>query len=264
MAEQEDQRQQLPAGLGHHQAAEQRGCPQGRLDGDRPATRSCRACCRTRPSPADALIPPNFPDAYTPGVCTACTYNPDEAKRLAQQAGLTPGTEVKLQYNTGAGHEEWTAAVKQQLEQNLGLKVTYTGVPFRDLLDNEQQPEASGLWRAAWSADYPTPGNYLFPLLATQSIVVPTASPSEPAQGDNRGRYSNPEFDKLLAQAAQTQDEAARNDLYKRAEKIAIGDDLALIPLWFRQQSRLVNTEKFGNVNMDFSEDPTFDTITLK
>lgn len=213
-------------------------------------------------SPADALIPPNFPDAYTPGVCTACTYNPDEAKRLAQQAGLTPGTEVKLQYNTGAGHEEWTAAVKQQLEQNLGLKVTYTGVPFRDLLDNEQQPEASGLWRAAWSADYPTPGNYLFPLLATQSIGA--ASPSEPAQGDNRGRYSNPEFDKLLAQAAQTQDDAARNDLYKRAEKIAIGDDLALIPLWFRQQSRLVNTEKFGNVNMDFSEDPTFDTITLK
>ncbi|GAA4851791.1 ABC transporter substrate-binding protein [Pseudonocardia benzenivorans] len=212
--------------------------------------------------PADAFIPASFTNAYQPGVCTACKYDPEDAKKLAASAGLTPGTEVNFQFNTGGGHEEWTAAVKQQLETNLGLKVNYSGVPFKDLLVNEQQPNATGLFRAGWTADYPTPGNFLQPLLSTQAIGA--ATPNDVANGDNRGRYSNPQFDQLLAQAAGTQDVAKRNDLYKQAEKIAIGDDMALIPLFARQQFRLADTAKFGNVNMDFWENPTLSEITIK
>ena len=47
-----------------------------------------------------------------------------------------------MQFNTDAGHDEWMAAVKDQLETNLGLKVNMTSVPFADMLDNEQQPAA--------------------------------------------------------------------------------------------------------------------------
>lgn len=212
--------------------------------------------------PATALVPASFKGAYQPGVCTACKYDPEDAKKLAASAGLTPGTEITFQFNTGGGHEEWTAAVKQQLEQNLGLKVNYSGVPFKDLLKNEQQPAATGLYRAAWGADYPTAQNFLGPLLSTESIGA--ATPNDVAQGDNRGRYSNPQFDQLLAKAAGTPDQAARDDLYKQAEKIAIGDDMGLIPLWARQQFRLANTAKFGNVKMDFFENPTLGQITLK
>ncbi len=212
--------------------------------------------------PATALVPASFTGAYQAGVCDACRYDPAAAKELAQKAGLVPGTAINFQFNSGGGHEEWTAAVKQQLETNLGLKVTYSSVPFKDLLTNEKQAAASGLFRAAWGADYPTPGNFLTPLLATSSIGA--ASPADPAQGDNRGRYSNPEFDALLAKAAATPDEQARNGLYKQAEKIAIGQDMALIPLFARQQFRLVNTAKYGNVKMDFFENPTLSQITLK
>jgi len=212
--------------------------------------------------PADAFVPASFNKVYQPGVCDACKYDVDEAKSLAQKAGLTPGTEVNFQFNTGGGHEEWTAAVKQQLETNLGLKVNYSGVPFRDLLKNEQQPNATGLFRAGWTADYPTAGNFLTPLLSTAAIGA--ATPQDVAVGDNRGRYSNPKFDDLLAQAAATQDEAKRDDFYKQAEKIAIGDDLALIPLFARQQFRMANTATFGNVRMDFWENPTLSEITLK
>ena len=68
-------------------------------------------------------------------------------------------------------------------------------------------------------------------------------------------------FDELVARAVATPDVAARNDLYKQAEKIAIGDDLGVIPLFARQQFRLVNTTTFGNVNMDFWENPTLPEI---
>ena len=102
----------------------------------------------------------------------------------------------------------------------------------------------------------------LTPLLATASIGA--ATPNDVATGDNRGRYSNPAFDALMTQAAATPDDGARNDLYKRAEKIAIGDDLGLIPLFTRQQFRLANTATFGNLEMDFSDNPQLAQITLR
>jgi oligopeptide transport system substrate-binding protein len=213
-------------------------------------------------APATAFVPESFTGAYQEGVCGACTFDPARAKELAAQAGLTPGTTVNLQYNTGAGHEEWTAAVKQQLEQNLGLVVNYSGVPFRDLLTNQRQPTATGLFRVGWTADYPTASNFLAPLLTTKAIGA--ATPDDVANGDNRGRYSNPVFDDLVARAAATKDTAQRNDLYKQAEKIAIGDDLGVIPLFARQQFRLANTAVFGNVTMDFWENPTLGAITLR
>lgn len=214
-------------------------------------------------APATSWVPGGYKDAYQPGVCDACEYNPEEAKKLAEKAGLTPGTEINFQFNTGGGHEEWTAAVKQQLEKNLGLKVNYSGVEFSDMLENQKQPNSSGIYRLAWGADYGTPGNFLQPLFATSAIG--TDDPTAPATGDNRGRYSNPEFDKLIEEAAASKDEAERNELYKKAEKIVIGDDLANIPMFERQQFRAFDSSKWGNAGfVDFHENPPLDVIFQK
>lgn len=212
-------------------------------------------------TPADSIVPPVFKDAYQPGICGACKFDLDEAKKLAKEAGLTEGTTLNFQFNVDAGHEEWTAAVKDQLETNLGLKVELSGVQFTDLLNNEQQPGSSGIYRAAWGADYPTPGNFLEPLLSTGAIG---AKADEPTTGDNRGRYSNSKFDDLIKEANGEKDEAKRVSLFQQAEKIAIGDDQALIPLWNRTQHRLANTTKFINLRMDFSENPDLYEISIK
>ena len=99
------------------------------------------------------------------------------------------------------------------------------------------------------------------PLLSTDAIG---AEANQPTTGDNRGRYSNKEFDDLLKKAQGTPDEAERNKLYQQAEKIAIGDDLALIPMWNGTQHRLANTEKFINMRMDFNENPDLTVISIK
>lgn len=213
-------------------------------------------------APASSFVPGGFAEAYQPGVCTACSYDPEQAKELAEKAGLTPGTEMKMQLNAGAGHDKWMKSIKSQLEKNLGLKIDLTEVEFDEMLENEQQPDSTGLYRAAWGADYATPGNFLQPLLSTSAIG--TDDPSKPTTGDNRGRYSNPKFDELIDKAGATLDEAERTKLYQEAEKIAIGEDLALIPIFERQQFRLANSEKFINLQMDFHEDPDFRIISIK
>jgi ABC-type oligopeptide transport system substrate-binding subunit len=204
---------------------------------------------------ATSIVPPPFKAYYQAGVCDVCD-KPDveRAKELAAKGGLKPGTTVNLAFNTGGGHEGWVQAVQEQLQKNLGLKVELQPFPFKELLQKEAAKDATGLFRAAWSADYPSAENFLFPLLSKSSLPP----------GDNRGRYQNAKFDDLLVQARKTPDEAKRADLIKQAEKIAIGDDLALIPLWYRDQYRIYDSTKWANVGIDFNENPTLSVISQK
>jgi oligopeptide transport system substrate-binding protein len=211
--------------------------------------------------PATSWVPAVFKDAYQEGVCKYCRFDVEEAKRLAQEAGLTPGTELNFQYNSDGAHAEWTAAVKQQLEQNLGLKVNYTAVLFADMLNNQQEANASGIYRYAWGADYPDPENFLGPIVSTPAIGL---TPDGKRTGNNRTGYSNKQVDDLLVRANATKDEAERIKLYQEAERIAIGEDMAMIPLWIRQQFRAVASDKFVNLRMTFGEDPDLRIISLK
>jgi ABC-type oligopeptide transport system substrate-binding subunit len=207
-------------------------------------------------TPATSLVSPPFASqgTYQPGICASCVkQDTQKAKDLAKAAGVGPGTKVDISYNTGAGHEGWVQAVAGEITSVLGWKVNIKPGPFKELLQNESDPKSNGLFRAAWSADYPTSWDFLEPLLGTQ----PAGNP-----GDNRGFYSNPKVDQLLAAGQAEKDPGKRADDYKQAEKVAIGDDLALIPLWYRTQYRAFNN-KFVGVNMDFFENPTLRTIGL-
>lgn len=207
------------------------------------------------------ILPPSFKDVYQKDLCVSCIkQDKDKAKSLAAEAGLKPGDELHIGFNTGGGHEEWVQAVVQQLKDVLGLNVKLDAKPFKELLADQQAPNSTGAYRFAWGADYPTPDNFLFPLLDSKSI---NKDESGKVQGDNRGRYNNPAFDALVEKARSTKDGAARNDVYKQAEKLAM-DDQALIPLWNRTQFRLVNTKKFTGGAMDFHEDPNLSEITAK
>jgi len=206
---------------------------------------------------ATSFVSPPFATqgTYQPGICASCVkQDTTKAKALAKEAGLGAGTKVSIAFNTGGGHEGWVQAVAGELGDVLGWNVNIKPGPFKELLKAESNPAGSGLFRAAWSADYPTSWDFLEPLLGTQPANNP---------GDNRGRYTNKAFDALLAAGQASTDPAVRAAKYKDAEKIAIGQDLALIPLWYRTQYRAFNN-KFAGVNLDFFENPTLRTIGLK
>ena len=202
---------------------------------------------------ATSLVSPALRAYYQAGVCGTCDKpDPARAKQLAVEGGMPPGTKLNFLFNTGGGHEAWVQAVAQQLRDTLGLDVNLQGIPFKELLEREKANDASGIFRAAWSADYPSADAFLRPLLSKASLPP----------GDNRGRYVNDRFDSLLDQASRTSDTNQRVSYIKDAERIAIGDDQALIPLWYRTQYR-VFSNRFKNVDMDFFENPTLADISL-
>ena len=76
-----------------------------------------------------------------------------------------------------------------------------------------------GLFRTGWQMDYPSIENFLSPIYKTGA-------------SSNDGDYSNPDFDKLLVEAAAATDPAAANAKYQEAEAL-LAKDMASIPMWY-------------------------------
>jgi oligopeptide transport system substrate-binding protein len=205
--------------------------------------------------PADSIVPPIMP-GYRKGSCKLCKYDPAMAKQLFQQSGVQLTGPLPLYFNAGAGHEGWMQAVSDQIKTNLGIETRLEGIqPFSAYLGFLGSPLRAGaapgsVNRLAWGMDYPTPWNFLWPLAHSKSA-------------DNHSNYTNPAFEAKIASANQERDEADRIKIYQEAEDILL-EDMAFIPMWFRVQFRLVNTQQFTGVAMDWNEWPTFTTMSRK
>jgi peptide/nickel transport system substrate-binding protein len=71
-------------------------------------------------------------------------------------------------------------------------------------------------------------------------------SGSFPPKGGNRGRYSNPRMDALLADAAGSRDRAVRKADYVEVQKILV-EELPGIPLWF-PNNEVIHTRRVQGV----------------
>ena len=76
-----------------------------------------------------------------------------------------------------------------------------------------------GMFRTGWQMDYPSIENFLAPIFKTGA-------------SSNDGKYSNPEFDKLLTEAAAATDAAQANAKYQQAEAL-LANDMPAIPMWY-------------------------------
>jgi len=201
-------------------------------------------------TPASSLVSPPFGEFYTAEVCGECTFDVAKAKDLAAKGGLTPGTHLRLLYNNDGGHEALVQAWKDQLERNLGVVVDLDGVPFAEQVTKRDNGEFD-IARAAWIVDYPTVESVLSPLLFSKSA-------------DNDGKYNNPQVDTLINQLRAQKNDDERLKAAKEAERIAVGQDQALVPTFYRTQYRVFDSRKWTGVSLDFFENATVADISLK
>ncbi|MFF1302679.1 ABC transporter substrate-binding protein [Streptomyces sp. NPDC058307] len=174
-------------------------------------------------TPADDYISPII-DGYRKGACgDACTLNVAKAKELYKKSGGLPGNKLELGYNADGGHKEWIEAVANQLQQNLGLKVTAKPFEqFQTILNDLDAKKYQGAFRMAWSMDYPDMEDYLRPVFSKDAI----------ANGSNYSGYVNEDFEKLLAQGdkAATHEESVK--IYQQADDVLL-KDMPYIPVYF-------------------------------
>jgi oligopeptide transport system substrate-binding protein len=175
--------------------------------------------------PALALVPPGITlqDGKDYRKSGGDLFKEDiaEAKRLLAEAGYPNGRgfpRVKYLFNDIQQHRTIGEALQQMWQQNLGVKVDLQVQEYKVYLQN-LHAENYQLARAGWIGDFLDPVAFL-------DMYVTGA-------GNNDFKYSSAEFDKLVADSRATTDTVARMELLRKAEKKAIGDDMAVIPLFF-------------------------------
>ncbi|MFJ6568312.1 ABC transporter substrate-binding protein [Streptomyces sp. NPDC091292] len=190
---------------------------------------------------------------YKEGLCgDSCMYDPGQAKKLVQEAGGLPGGQVKISYNADTGsHREWVDAVCNSINNALGNDKACVGNPigtFADFRNQITQSKMSGPFRAGWQMDYPLIQNFLQPLYYTNA-------------SSNDGKWSNPDFDKLVDQANAETDQARAVSLFQQAEGV-IRDNMAAIPLWYQNGSAGYSA-RISNVALNQFSVPVYNEIKV-
>lgn len=151
-------------------------------------------------------------------------YDPETAQRLLVEAGLPDGFSLTLHGTARryAADVEVGSAIATMLTR-AGLPTTAAALPSAEFF-----PRASKLEFSALLAGFSGAASETLDML--EALVV-SHNPARGLGGVNRGRYSNPQLDRLVMQAQETADPAARRALLVEAAELAF-NDVAIVPLY--------------------------------
>lgn len=194
--------------------------------------------------PADSILPPNS-WAYSAGA--KYTYDPAKAKQLLQEAGYK-NEPIVFKYGAGNLAVNQYSQVIQNALTAVGLNVqieTLEVNTIRTQLAQGQFQMYTGVW-VGGNSD-PIFMRNLFTTAMIPNAIVPCC---------NRGRYSNPEVDKLVEDAVNASDKAAAKELYGKAWN-TISGEMPLLPLWY-PANMIVANKRIGNIKINPSGDWSF------
>jgi peptide/nickel transport system substrate-binding protein len=180
--------------------------------------------------PAGQLLPEGF-FGVSPNLKPE-TYDPEGAKQLLADAGWGDGFGLTIH----GPNDRYINDAK--IAQAIGQMLTRVGIKTKV----ETMPKSVYFRRASRGGPNKTP-EFSFVLVGWGAGTGEASSPlksllhtydkSRGFGASNRGRYSNPDLDKLVEDALATVDDAKREKLLQKATEIAIGD-LGIIPLHYQ------------------------------
>ena len=173
--------------------------------------------------PAGQLLPDGF-FGVSPNLKVE-RYDPDGAKKLLAEAGYPHGFQITLHgpNNRYINDSKICEAIAQMLSR-IGIDTKVETMPSNVFFSRGSKLDFS-LMLVGWGAGTGEASSPLKSLLATFD--------KEKGMGpSNRGRYSNPKLDALLAQALATIDRDKREKLLQQATEVGI-NDLGIVPLHY-------------------------------
>ncbi len=188
--------------------------------------------------PSTDIVTPPIPGSRD-DACAYCVYDPEQAKQLLADAGVDlEGETLQYYFNADAGHDAWVEAAARQVQENLGLDYKLQSTEWAQYLELLDAQDFTGPFRLGWGQDYPSPENYIRPIVGTG--------------GDsNYTGYSNPDLDDLLVQGDEAASLEEGIEFYQQADDLAL-EDMPIIPMWSGAIA-IASSDAVGDVRYDFN-----------
>lgn len=165
--------------------------------------------------PATGGIVPPVLAGHTPDI--ALRHDPELARRLLAESGL--GKEVlRLGLVTGIPVTELGFELVAIWREALGIPIDVLEYQAGDARSFGKTLSESHVMVAIWFPGYPDPEYYLRLLLHSES-------------SDNRGHFNYPPYDDLIERARRERDGRVRLRLFHEADRMAVTEQVAIIPL---------------------------------
>jgi peptide/nickel transport system substrate-binding protein len=173
--------------------------------------------------PAGELLPPGY-FGTSPNLPPE-PFDPEGATQLLIQAGYGQGFGITLHTSTTRplNSVKSSVAIAEMLGR-IGIAAKVESAPEAIFKTNAAKFEYS-LFMLGWGSETGEASSSLRGILASRDATKGWGSV-------NRGRYSNPELDRLLGEAMSTIDDGAREHLLQRAMETGISD-VGVIPLYY-------------------------------
>lgn len=166
--------------------------------------------------------------------------NVAEAQALMQKAGYSGSADnldLKITYSTNdAGYHKVVAEYLQEAWKQIGIDLTVEVVEWASFTPMRRAGDYQAS-RNGWVGDYSDPSNMIELLYSTN--------------GNNDGKYNNPEFDAAIETSRTTNDKAARSAALHQAEDILMAD-AACIPVAYYTDFYLQNPKITGSWHSAF------------
>jgi peptide/nickel transport system substrate-binding protein len=165
----------------------------------------------------------------TPASEACQPYDPARARQLLAEAGVPTPYRLTMQVSNNADELRYAQALQASVRGG-GFEIAIQPVEYSTLLDVQERGDFE-LLALGWSGRIDPHGN-------TANFLTTKAS-------SNYSGYSNPEVDRLLREAAQLTDPAARADTYGRVVQI-VQRDLPLLYVYRLRNLTAYTTDVAG------------------
>jgi oligopeptide transport system substrate-binding protein len=184
--------------------------------------------------PAPFFTPPSIAmsPAATEAVALGIQFDADKASQelelglqdlgLASAAELPP---ITVEFGTSQELSAVAQALQAMWQQTLGVQVGLSQID-NTVYWSKQEQDAGQIFRAGWCPDYNDTNNYLRDVYRSDSIY-------------NYGKWTHPDFDKLVDEARVETDAATRLELYTQAEQLLNVEDAGTMTLYYPVQAQL-------------------------
>ncbi len=198
--------------------------------------------------PATGLVPTTIAGAngekYREAVGDITTYDAEAAKAAfetgLQETGLkAEDLNLSILCDDQSQGQKLAEFFQAQWKEVLGIDVSITPQPFKSRLASMDAGDFDMVF-AGWAPDYNDAMTFIDMFTTTN--------------GNNYGKYSNEEYDNLVAGAMKEADAAKRQEMLAQAETLVTKTDAAIYPLYFSSISYAVSDKVQSMTRTGFQE----------